>query len=261
VPSLRRPDGVAIHWEERGAGRSVLLAPHAFAPPDVYAALRDELARGHRMLAYDPRGTGRSTRTTPASREDDVSDLEAVLEEAGPVAAAVTLGDASLRAASVALRRPDLLRVTVTVGATPVPPGALTRAEGPVSSPSVVETLLELAERNPRAGIRGLLELTNPGISPEDVRARLDATLAYCSEQAIHVRHRWFFDTDAIADLRALGPRLWVGHWQSDWSPPEVAAEVQRLLPESHVESLPEGPIARPDLTADLVRRAVEAGI
>ena len=256
MPSLARPDGVEIHWEGRGEGPVALLASHAFAYPGVYAGLCDELSSDHRVVTYDPRGTGRSTRIAPTSPAQDVSDLEAVLIAVGGRAVVVALGDAGGRAATLAATRPDLVQAVVVVGASSVSPAALTRAEGPVSSPNVIQTLLEIADRNPRAAIRGMLELTNPGMTPEELRERVDASMAYSIPEAIGTRHRWFFEGDSLADMRALGPRLWVAHWESTWSPAEVAGELRRLLPESHIESLPEGAIARPDLTADLVRRA-----
>ena len=257
MPVLRRPDGAEIHWEERGGGPLVLLAPHSVAFPAIYADLIDQLARDHRVLTYDPRGAGESTRVVPSSEQEDIEDLEALLEAASGGAVGVGMGDGGARTAAVANRRPDLVGAVVVAGASSVPPGTLKGAQGPVSSPSVVESMIELADRNPRAGMRALLELTNPGMTPEQVRARLDATLAYSSAEAILARHRWFYAGAALEDLRALGDRLWIARWESAWSPHEVTEELRKLLPKARIENLTEGAIARPDLTADLVRKAV----
>jgi hypothetical protein len=121
----------------------------------------------------------------------------------------------------------------------------------------VIDALLRLAEHNPRAAVRGMVELTNPGMTLEEIRTRIDASLDYSSGEAILVRHRWFYGSHATEHLRALGDRLWVARWESEWSPRAVTNELRLLLPESHMETLADGAIARPDLTADLVRRAL----
>jgi pimeloyl-ACP methyl ester carboxylesterase len=65
VPHLQRPDGVAISWEARGEGPPVIIAPPCFSMPAVYTPLVTELERDHRVIMYDPRGSGGSTRTGP----------------------------------------------------------------------------------------------------------------------------------------------------------------------------------------------------
>jgi pimeloyl-ACP methyl ester carboxylesterase len=256
MPSLNRPDGVEIHWETRGEGPLVLLAPHSYAYPDVYRGLLDDLERDHLVVTYDPRGTGRSTRVAPTRIEEDVADLEAVLEAAGGGGVVLSLGDGMDRAALLAVPRPDLVRAVMSIGATVAPAADLAGAEGPAASEVVVKALHDLGEANVRAGIRGVLELTNPGTHPEEVRARVDATLAYASEDAIRIRYRWLRAGQNSDAKRALGDRLWILHWESAWSPRELADRLREVFPDAHVEELDYGPISRPDLTAALVRRA-----
>ena len=47
---LERPDGVELHWEERGEGPPVVLAPYWSGHPGVYEDLLSDLARDHRVV-------------------------------------------------------------------------------------------------------------------------------------------------------------------------------------------------------------------
>jgi pimeloyl-ACP methyl ester carboxylesterase len=155
MPSLTRPDGVEIHWEERGDGPLVVVAPHFYSFPGVYTGLVEELARDHRVVAYDARGTGSSTRVAPRSPEVDGEDLAAVAREGGGDAVVVGQGDGGDRGAMVAVTSPDLVRAVVVAGATVVPPEDLAGVEGLSGSAAVLDTLTELAELNFRAAVHG----------------------------------------------------------------------------------------------------------
>ena len=73
----------------------------------VFEGLIALLAEDHRVVTYDPRGTGRSiaagARTTI---ETDARDLAALVEAAGPPAVVVGMGDGSNRAVHAAAARP-----------------------------------------------------------------------------------------------------------------------------------------------------------
>jgi pimeloyl-ACP methyl ester carboxylesterase len=93
MPAIERPDGVEIHWEERGRGPLVLIVHQIlWSRPGVYAALIAELARDHKVVTYDPRGCGASTRRGPYDAETDAGDLLAVAEAAGGGAVALAVG-------------------------------------------------------------------------------------------------------------------------------------------------------------------------
>src|SRR5918995_2687859 len=119
MPYLERPDGVKIHWEERGTGPLVVLAPYANAYPAVYDPLEAELSGEHRIARYDDRGSGASDRTGPYDMETGAGDLEAVIETAGGPAVVIALADAVNRGARVAARRPDLVDALVVPGGNP----------------------------------------------------------------------------------------------------------------------------------------------
>ena len=254
MPALQRPEGVQIHWEERGDGPLVVLLHHCFSHPAVYEGLRDELARDHRVVTYDPRGTGQSTRKGPYELAVDVEDLEALAEELGGDAVAVGLGDGRDRAARVAWSRPNLIRAVVGCDATPMG-RSIGNVDAPSASQGVLETVVSLAGSNHRTAIRGILEFTNPGMTEDEMRQRLDAEVAYSSREATQARAQWFLRKDSVEAARAIRDRLWIAYWASDWTPGEVAGMIHELLPEARVHPVGAGPISRPDLTAEVVRK------
>src|SRR5919108_1208303 len=175
MPFLRRPGEVEIHWEEHGQGPLVIFLQHCFARPAVYQGLCDELAGDHRLVTYDPRGTGESTRKGPYDLRVDVEDLEALVDELGGDAVAVGLGDGRDRAARLAWSRPDLLLAVVGCDATPIGRYIGDEVEAPSASQAVLEAVVRLARTNHRAAMRALLEFTNPGMTDDELRRRLDA--------------------------------------------------------------------------------------
>jgi 3-oxoadipate enol-lactonase len=72
-----------IHWETMGEGTPVLLIMgHLYSSAMWYPAL-PELARRHRVIYFDNRGTGGSATTAGASLGDFAADALAVLDAAG----------------------------------------------------------------------------------------------------------------------------------------------------------------------------------
>src|SRR3954454_21524287 len=108
MAELGRPDGVSIHYEVRGDGPLVALASYWSWNPGVFTDLLAELERDHRVLTYDMRGCGGSTRRGPYDLETDCGDLEALLETVGGPATLIAVTDSANRGAKVAARRPDL---------------------------------------------------------------------------------------------------------------------------------------------------------
>ena len=61
MPNLSRPGDVELHFEERGDGPLVVLAPYWSGQPDVYEGFLSDLSRDHSIVTWDARGTGEST--------------------------------------------------------------------------------------------------------------------------------------------------------------------------------------------------------
>ena len=257
MPFLSRPGGVEIYWEEQGAGPLVVFLHHCLSHPAVYRGLCDELARDHRVVTYDARGTGGSSRAGPYDLAVDVEDLEALADELGGGAVAVGLGDGRDRAARVALARPELICAVVGCDATPMGPSTGEEMEAPSGSQAVRETLVGLVGSNHRAAIRSILQFTNPEMSESELRRRLDAEVSYSSDEALRARAQWFLRTDIVDAERRIGDRLWIAYWENDWTPRTAAHRINEVLPEARIEPVDAGPISRPDLTANVVRLAV----
>jgi DNA-binding winged helix-turn-helix (wHTH) protein/alpha-beta hydrolase superfamily lysophospholipase len=90
IRCARSADGTSIAWAEIGEGPPLLRGGHWMSHLEhdwnspVFGPLLDRLARGRRLIRYDPRGTGMSERSlNGAGFEQLVDDMEAVADGAG----------------------------------------------------------------------------------------------------------------------------------------------------------------------------------
>jgi pimeloyl-ACP methyl ester carboxylesterase len=257
---VRRPDGVEIHWEEQGRGPLVLIVHQLlWSFPQVYAELIGDLARDHRVVTYDARGCGASTRQGPYDTETDADDILAVAEAAGGAATALTVGYGYNVAVRVAAARSDAISDLVCVqpaAAAILPRSELRRADVIGGSDSVAEMLTRMMRTDPRAAVRTLLSAANPELSEDELRERMSRVGSYVSpESTLRRTEAWLAD-DASEHSRALGDRLRILHPKTE--PIYEGALVDRvseLYPEAQVEVVSGGPISRPDLIAAWVRR------
>ena len=75
MPVLRRPDGVDLAWGEQGEGPLIVLANQFFGRAETFDGLIRDLTRDHRLVTYNLRGTGESTRDGPYDMETDAALL------------------------------------------------------------------------------------------------------------------------------------------------------------------------------------------
>jgi pimeloyl-ACP methyl ester carboxylesterase len=260
MPTVARPDGVELHWEEGGEGPLVALATYWSMHPSTFDPLIGELQGDHRIVTYDDRGTGSSTRRGPYDMETSASDLEAVLEAADGDAVVITTADGCNRAVRVAARRPDLVRAMVTVGGAPLPRATVGRYEAMVASDAVVEAFLEMARTDYRSALRSLMSAANPQLDSEGMRRRVAIQVEHAPEESAVARlHAWAAD-DATAYARAVADRLWflsspdIG---GGWFPrgPDYERMIREELPGAHLERVDDGFVSRPDQAAAVVRR------
>src|ERR687887_227766 len=99
MPRIERPDGAEIHWTERGSGPLIVLAPYTSFHPSVYDGIAADLAADHRVVRYDDRGFGASSRRGPHDMETGAADLASVIEAAGGPAVLIGVADAPHRPA------------------------------------------------------------------------------------------------------------------------------------------------------------------
>jgi pimeloyl-ACP methyl ester carboxylesterase len=139
MATLKRPDGVEIHWEASGAGPLLVVAPNWASHPSVYAPLIAELDRDHRVVRYDARGTGESTRQGPYDIETSADDLAALLDAANEPAVLFGLVDAHNACLHATAARPELVRGVI--GAQMVMPMGV-RMMGEIDTPISSEAVL-----------------------------------------------------------------------------------------------------------------------
>jgi pimeloyl-ACP methyl ester carboxylesterase len=252
---LTRPDGAEIHWQEMGEGPLVAILGISYQSPDLYTELAADLARDHRVVIFDPRGAGRSSRTGPHTIETDVDDATAVLEAAGGDALAFCTADGARRATRIAVRRPDLVHTVVNSGDQPLGPTEAGESEGLADSPAVLDALISLLESDYRAGLRSMFYSADETMDEEEMRRRIDEIEEYSPQEATVARLRAWIGDDSTDLGRSLGDRLWILHYPSNpWFRGGLEHN-RRTLPQAHFVELPDGPMNRPADNADQVRR------
>jgi pimeloyl-ACP methyl ester carboxylesterase len=259
---LERPGGVELHWEERGVGPLVVLAPWWSGHPGVYEGLLSDLASDHRVVTWDARGTGESTPTGPYDMETDCSDLEAIIEEAGDAAVVICTADGANRGVHVAARRPDLVAAVVALGTAPFARTHFEGSEGMIASDTVVGAFMDMVERDYRGALRSLLAATNTQMSEAELRERVGFQVSYCPQEPAVARVRAWAQDDPTAAARETGERLWIlaaPDVAGPWLPPahERRRLAEKLTPKAHIEEgeAGTGPISQPGLAADVIRR------
>jgi pimeloyl-ACP methyl ester carboxylesterase len=261
MPTLTRPDGVEIRWEERGNGPLVVLASHFFGYPEAFDALIADLVADHRVVTYDPRGTGKSTLQGPYDVPTDAKDLLAVIEEVGGPAVVIGMGDGSNRGVKAAAARPDLVAATLTPGGNPIGRRAAEGTDALVDSPSVLEALVGMIDTDYRSALRTIVAGGNPQMDEEEKRQRVDRVVEYCPQEVGAARLRAWINDRVLEESIAIGDKLWIlSFGNNEWFPDAALAQTRKLLPEAHIEEIEDGPLSRPDLTADTIRR-IWAGV
>ena len=260
MPRLKREDGIEIHWEEQGTGPLVVIAMHWSGHPSVFEPLIGELASNHRIVTYDTRGTGQSTRAGPYDLVTAAADLGALVTEVGGPAVVVALTDGCTYAVRAAAEDPASISAVVAPGTVPLPREALGDADALVASEPVVDAFIEMLDVDYRAAQRTMMTTANPQLSEDEVRDRVNTQVAYCPHETAIGRLRAWIDDDPLSAARAVGDRLWIltsPEIAGPWFPagPKLEALIERLLPDAHLEPVEDGVVSRPDLTARIVRR------
>ena len=268
MPRARTADGTELHWEERGSGPTVLLASHWSLHPMLWKPLTAELETDHRVVRYDERGTGESDRVGPYDLETSSDDLEAVAVAAGgSPAVAIGLMDGENKAVRVAARRPDLISHVVSPGGAPLSRDALSESDAMISSNTVVGAFMQQLEMDYRGALRAVVEAANPEMPQDEVRARVNGQAEHVPMEVASARVRqWAEDEGALEPGRQMGDRLVIllsdsitGGW---WPGPDLLKPLlAKFFPEAVVETVDDGIISRPDLTAAFVRERTKADV
>lgn len=254
MPTVERDDGVELHWRTSGKGPLVTICDNLFSIPAALDRLEAELAEDHTVLRYDPRGAGSSTRSGPYDLETDVGDLCAIIEAAGGRSVAVGPANGGMVAVLCAGGRPELISAVVAPTGAPI---AATRLEGGLAtSRPVLEAIGTQLASDYRGVVRSITAIGNPQASDEEHRNRVEAQIEHCPQETAQGRWQAYFRSDTTDEARGLGDRLWVLlHAGMPWWPVEIAVPLREMLPDAHIEVVEDGPVSRPDITADVVRR------
>jgi pimeloyl-ACP methyl ester carboxylesterase len=148
----------ALDVHDSGAGIPVVLL-HGLTATHRYVVMGSKALErsGHRVIAYDARGHGRSDPADPYDYPALASDLERVLDERG-IDRAVLAG-ASMGAHTIvrfAIERPERVRALV----------AITPAYDPAEFPGDLERWDALADGLERGGVEGFAEAYGPITGP-----------------------------------------------------------------------------------------------
>jgi pimeloyl-ACP methyl ester carboxylesterase len=253
MPTLTRPDGVELYWEQAGEGPGVVISnTFNLAPLD---RLIERLAPSRRVVIYEARGLGRSSPQGPYDLGTGVEDLEALLEETGPVEVALGIGDGTHRALRIADTRPDLVeRVVFTSSALGRESG---ERAGFAGSTEVLFALMSLIRRDYRSGLRQML--AGSAHSEDEERERLEEMVgAIPQEAAIGYLEAWIA-AESYDIARRLGGRVTVLAYPGNaWFPIEMFESMREHLTEACFEFVEDGPMNRPDLTAEILLRVSE---
>jgi pimeloyl-ACP methyl ester carboxylesterase len=252
---LARPDGVELYWEETGEGPGVLICnTFNLNPLDGLVA---RLAESRRVVMFEPRGIGRSTRQGPYDLGTGVEDLEALLEEAGPMEVALGIGDGAHRAIRIADARPDLVDRVVFTSTALGRPGD-ENAPGFSGSTSVLYALMSLMRRDYRSALRQMMSGSAGGDETFERERAEEVAGTVSQEAAVGYLEAWI-SAGSVDVARRLGSRLTVLAYAGNaWFPLETYESMREGFTEACFELVEDGPMSRPDLTAEILLRVSE---
>jgi len=254
MPLLSRPDGVEIYWEQAGDGPALLIC-NTFNLATI-GELIARLAESRRVVTFEPRGVGRSTLTGPYDLGTGVADVEALLEETGPVEVALGIGDGAHRALRVADARPDLAdRVVITSTALGRPGDE--SAPGFSGSTEVLYALMSLMRRDYRSGLRQMM--AGSAHDEDFERERVEALAEIVPQDAAIGYLEAWISAGSVDIARRLAERLTVLAYPGNaWFPLEMYESLRDALTGACFELVEDGPMTRPDLAAEVLLRVSE---
>lgn len=246
---IEAESGIQLYFRAMGPGDEAVVIPLA-----AWTEEFDILARGRRVIFYDPRSRGRSTAVEPEriSFQNDVSDLEAVrrhfgLEQISPIGwsyfggvvarYAMELPERVSRLVMVCgppiRRQPhsDAMNRIMAARINAVAPGFLQEMQA--ASPPSAEMFSRMWDllKQARTGSRGMKPARGePSQYPNESPARVAAVFS----RAMQTMGDWDWREDA---RRAGCPALFV-HGTADFMPLEAAQEWAECLPGGRLHAM-----------------------
>ena len=265
MPTLEVP-GAALHYAARGDGPPLVLVHGSATDATTWDGVVDDLAREHRVIAYDRRGYGRSRHRPVRDHRVHARDLTAVLRElAREPATVVGWSSGGNVALAVAAAHPELVSSLVVVEA---PFHGMRHADRRVLATAARLKVTQLRGRRLEAAevfYRFGSALRSGGnsydLAPEEVRRTLQANaepvLAEWDPHPFGVMHE-HVPVRAVVGIPA--PITWVlGTESSPWLA-GLHDRVVRRRPDVRTVRIPgAGPLVHLDRPAEFVAAVREA--
>ena len=222
-------DGQKLAFRDTGTGTPVVFLHGWSLSSEIWQPQVDFLvARGHRVIVYDRRGHGRSTKPTNGYDFDTLSDDLASVLAHTEVADAALVGH-SMSGGEIAryFARHDGKRIARAMFIAPTTPYAVKTADNPEGTDrqifdQLVAALVADPKRYLAAGAPGLL---GKDAAPETVKWALD--MAYQADpRALEKCLRAFTETDFRLDLHALQVPALIVYGSGDM--PSMASNARR---------------------------------
>jgi pimeloyl-ACP methyl ester carboxylesterase len=268
--SVATADGGTLAAWDVGSGPTVVL-PHCWGCSHAVwiPVARRLVESGHRVVLYDQRGHGASSRgTAPLSIETLADDLASVLsarDVTGAVLAGHSMGGMTIMA--LATHRPEVLAqrvralVLVATAAADMGAGAPLAewaAAGLISSPAVALALRSGAGHRFVRGVFG----------DDPVRSHVDLTGALFADTVPHVRAGFMRAMIAMNLLEGIGtirvPTTVMVGSRDRLTAPVRASQLVAAIPGAHLVTLPGRghmlPLEDPDAVVAEIERAFGAG-
>ena len=224
----------------------------------MFAALINDLVTDHRVVTYDLRGCGQSTREGPYDVATDTADLAALIDEHWRAGSRdrdgrrdQPGGEGGRRATRARQRDRHARRKS-------------RRARGirGVGQARRLAVGHRGAVGNDRDRLQGRASHDHRGRQRSTERRRgtraRRPVVEYCAQDVGAARLRAWIDDDAREAATATGDRLWIlsnSQEENPWFTAPALDRTRELLPEAHIEEIHGGPVSRPELTAAIIRR------
>jgi 3-oxoadipate enol-lactonase len=259
---VARNRAIQLHWQSFGEGPPVLLIAGQGMTADGWWATTPILATSFRVIAFDNRDTGRSSRSPlPYSVAHMADDAVAVLDAAGEERAhvyGISLG--SLVAQELALRHPDRVEALV-LGSSSA--GGYAAYKPPPTS-SVQTFLLRAATMSPEEAEWGAVPYTyaerTRRVHPDRIAADIERRLRWPPEPLGYMHQAVAVAThDAFDRLNQLVVPTLVVHGQQDvFMPVANALVLAEKIVGAELQLWPEAahmyPIDEPEADREIAR-------
>jgi pimeloyl-ACP methyl ester carboxylesterase len=102
-------EGCDLHYEDQGTGPALLLIHGSGASAETWGSVREDLAKTHRVIAYDRRGSGRSSGRRARDFRHNAADAAALLQSLDAPALVLGWSSGGVIALDLASRNRDLV--------------------------------------------------------------------------------------------------------------------------------------------------------